>query len=306
MFAYYNSLIEQECKQLGYKTERKTASRFSCNGVEFLKTTASPASARQICRNKVQTHKYVTEVGLHVPNHYIIHKGEKIEQKLPFPLVVKPVDSSLGNMVYVNITDEENFLKRADEVIQRRGKVLVEEYISGKKYRVFSTNKKTVSVIEYEPSEVVGDGKSSIRSLVRTFNMKKVSANKKFPKAKFPVLNIMNGVLEAQGYKQISVPPKGARILVNNLSTRAAGSHSKEILTEENRSFFDFCHLAVDSVPMLKTTGVDIIIEDETGRKIVLEMNGTPHLRANLWPLEGHPQPVIRELVNAYFPNGEA
>ncbi len=301
MFPVYSKLIENECKDRGFGVQRLTSSSFVCGGIEFFKTTGSTSSARQICRNKAQTHSYVNSAGILTPSYYVIKRGERIERKLPFPLVLKPVNGSLGRDVYLRINKEIDFTTIAKRIIDKRGEVLVEEYIEGTKYRVFASDKKLISVIEYEAPIIIGDGRSALYTLMKKENEKKKAKNKEFPLANFPMLRPADEVLKRAKLTYASILPKGRVLNLDPMITRATGSHSKEILDTIENGSFDFCYKAVASIPELKTTGVDVIIEKGTGRKVFLEVNGIPHLRANLWPLEGNPQPVIKELVGAYL-----
>lgn len=300
-FAYYSKLMEKECQRMGHRTTRLSTVAFRAGKTEFYKTTASPSSARQICKDKQKTKDYVSAAGLLVPNGYVLTKDEPIELRIPYPVVVKPVDSSLGRDVVVNINDYDTFLAAVNQVFSWKNRVLIEEHIEGEKYRVFSTDKKIISVIEYTPASVTGDGVNTISKLAAMKSAARASKYPKLPQSmKPPAIKISDNKLASYGYTIDSILPEGVTVETYDYTAWATGAESKEIVNESNGTF-DFCSEAVASVPKLISTGVDVIIEEGTGRKFVLEMNGCPHIRNSMSVTQGTPVHIVRELVGAYL-----
>lgn len=301
MYGVYSRILEAKCRYLGYKIKRVDEVSFYSGGVLFKGTTGATDKAKEICRNKSLTHEYALSSGVEVPKHYVIRRGERIERLLDFPLVVKPNKGSLGRKVFLNIKSEEEFNRCVKSVLDSDYESLVEEYVTGTKYRVFVTDKKVVSVIKYDAPAVVGNGTSDVNSLITFENRIRKNRNLVYLWANFPNLLVDVSFLEEQGYSLTSILPKGEVLPVNKMHSRATGAKSTEVADTQTRKEFYFCAKAISSIPGLKSSGVDAMVEDGTGRKLLLEVNGVPHLRANLWPLVGEPKPVAKELVSAYL-----
>lgn len=97
------------------------------------------------CTNKYLLRKLLKEKGLKVPFFEVIENYNtfhKAEHQLPFPLVVKPVDSSASRGVSMVGGYEE--LKQAileASEYSRSGKILVESFIDGREFSVESVSK---------------------------------------------------------------------------------------------------------------------------------------------------------------------
>jgi D-alanine-D-alanine ligase-like ATP-grasp enzyme len=175
---------------------------------------------------------------------------------------------------------------------------MVEEYIPGDYYRVFATKNKVVSVIKYDKVFITGDGFSTIQGIVdsENFSRRKKYANK-IEENVLSNIDIALAKLKKLNLSKDSVLQEGQTILVSDFPTRRFGSIGKEIINLIDVNEFSIAVDAVNSIPGLNSNSLDVVVHEVTGVKYVLELNGTPHLRGNLWPLEGVRQPVIEEFV---------
>ena len=98
--------------------------------------TGSGALASAVGMNKVLAKDIFQKAGLKTPHHIVVNVDdvdivEKINKSLPFPIIVKPINS--GSSLGVGFVDKATLLKKAlEESFAYSPKLLVEEYISGK------------------------------------------------------------------------------------------------------------------------------------------------------------------------------
>ena len=297
MFLTYSKMIQKECKRRGFVVNRKSSTSFECNGVLFTKTSSSTKEARDICKDKDRTKHLFIQNDVDTPEWHTLKKGE-YDIKIDFPVVIKPVDSSLSRDVFLDIRTPEEAREKLDIVYKRKNRALVEKFVVGDYYRIFATTKKVVSIVHYEKPYVIGDGKSTIEELIQQKN--EYNFIKYADKIGETVLAKTKPSLEKlkkMGLSLESVISKDEKVVITDFPNRSFGSIGTEILPIVDISDFDFAVRAVNSVHGLNSNSMDVIRDTMTGKNYVLEMNGTPHLRGNLWPLEGERQPIIEEFV---------
>ncbi|PFJ17657.1 hypothetical protein COD67_14455 [Bacillus cereus] len=135
---FYILIVSQLCERFG----------FPSNTVDFVNN----------CRNKIQTRKILTELGLPQPQYIVVSKEEEIRKALQtfnFPVIVKPYNESGSNGVklcsnIIEAVDHCNLL--LDITHNSRGfeldkKVLIEEFIRGEEYSIETFYDETIKVI---------------------------------------------------------------------------------------------------------------------------------------------------------------
>jgi len=125
-----------------------------------LKYTGSGILASALGMNKVMFRKLMKSVGISVPRHAVVKKGESIPSNLKvligsFPYIVKP--SSQGSSVGVTIAKNHNELRNSLEKCFTYGEyALIDELIKGKELTVSLLGNKNVEalpVIEIFPKK---------------------------------------------------------------------------------------------------------------------------------------------------------
>ncbi|MEK7635366.1 MAG: hypothetical protein AAB446_02985 [Patescibacteria group bacterium] len=98
--------------------------------------TGSNSIASALSMNKKMTKEIFNRQGLKTPHHIVINRDEKnlvgkINESLPFPIIIKPLNSgsSLGFSFVGKILDIKEALEKSFE---HSAELLVEEYIEGK------------------------------------------------------------------------------------------------------------------------------------------------------------------------------
>ena len=129
-------------------------------------------SKKIFIKNKILTPKYIKFD--HKKNTIGIVK--KIEKKLKFPVVIKPINE--GSSVHVYICTKKNINKKL-KILRAYDQILIEEFIPGREIQVAIMGNKTLGVIELEPRRKFYDYEAKYNSNAKTKHIIPVVLNKK-------------------------------------------------------------------------------------------------------------------------------
>ena len=101
---------------------------------------------------------------------------KKIENKLKFPVVIKPINE--GSSVHVYICNKKNIIKNLKKLNIYR-KVLIEEFIPGREIQVAIMGHKKLGVIELKPKRKFYDYEAKYDSKAKTEHIIPVNLHKK-------------------------------------------------------------------------------------------------------------------------------
>ena len=129
-------------------------------------------SKKIFIQNKILTPKYIK---------FIYGKNEKsiikkIENKLKFPVVIKPINE--GSSVNVYICNKKNILKNL-KILSPYKEILIEAYIAGREIQVAIMNKKKLGTIELKPKRKFYDYQAKYNPKAKTEHIIPVDLNKK-------------------------------------------------------------------------------------------------------------------------------
>ena len=129
-------------------------------------------SKKIFTRNKILTPKYIEFD--YKKNKLNIFKI--IEQKLKFPVVIKPINE--GSSVNVHICTKKNIIKKLKE-LRVYNQILIEEFIPGREIQVAIMGNKTMGAIELEPKRKFYDYEAKYNSNAKTKHIIPVNLSKK-------------------------------------------------------------------------------------------------------------------------------
>lgn len=169
----------------GMRPWRTTRKRFM---YPFISTRAT-----EVSDDKSRGNKYVQKYSISVPETIILSFGE------PFPadkisaiiekhreIVVKPDAgyAGLGVTVGVKTVDEARIaIKKSQNISQRNKATLIQQQVYGNEVRFVYIDQKVAYVLMRQPLQLVGDGVSTVRELIKRENAERVivSVNSKVP-----------------------------------------------------------------------------------------------------------------------------
>ncbi len=112
-------------------------------------------------KNKINTPKFFT-YSYNVNNSYLI---KKINKKLSFPVVVKPLNE--GSSVNVYICNRKNLIKILN-TLKNYKKVMIEEFIGGREIQVAIMGNKKLGAIELKPKRKFYDYQAKYNTNAKT------------------------------------------------------------------------------------------------------------------------------------------
>lgn len=274
-------------------------------------------SAAYCCRNKRISKNILEQAGLSVSKGYQIEyddkKGYRLElfNDLKKPLVVKPVDDQQGNNVYLNINTQAEYAKATREIYafygQKKVEITIEEMFKGDEYRILATRKKILSVIKRMPANVLGDGKSTINKLIEIKNQDPI--REKVGTYKSIVIDdeLLN-YLSQQKLDLQSVPQNKKRIFLRAHSPLdiSLGGDTIDVTDRIHPSVNLIVQRIMESIPGLALVGIDYMTKDiykeqNNDGYVIIEINSSPSLDWNEFPLEGPKRPIAFEFLKIMF-----
>ena len=116
------------------------------------------------------------------PNYkkFVYKKSEnniikKIEKKLKFPVVIKPINE--GSSVQVHICNKENIIKNLKK-LRSYNEILIEEFIPGREIQVAIMGNKKLGAIELKPKRKFYDYEAKYNEKAKTEHIMPADLNK--------------------------------------------------------------------------------------------------------------------------------
>ena len=130
-------------------------------------------SKKIFLKNKILTPKYIKYIfKKNIDKKKII---QKIQRKLYFPVVIKPINE--GSSVNVFICNKSNFIKNLSK-LKNYGEILIEKYIPGREIQVAILGKKELGVIELIPKRKFYDYEAKYNPKAKTKHVIPVNISK--------------------------------------------------------------------------------------------------------------------------------
>jgi cyanophycin synthetase len=184
---------------------------------------------------------------------------------------------------------------------------LVEEFISGRHYRILVVGGLFVAAAERLPAHVTGDGRHTLRQLVELSNADSTRALKHKTRIAFDDRAL--ALAQEQGLGPGDVPPSGKRVYLVRTCNISTGGISIDCTEEIHPDNVAIAEQAARIVG-LDVAGIDLIAPNiaqslfETGGAIC-EVNGGPGLFVvHSQPAEGKPRDVTGAVIDHLFPAG--
>lgn len=257
--------------------------------------------ALRLCRQKDVINSYLISRNFPAPENATFKKGEELRAwcwaKDILPIVLKPVDGSLGKMVYVKITEKEEFIELFNKIAEKHTRVLVEEYKRGIDYRALIVNNEIVAILNRVPANVVGDGKSTIKELIVEKN--KIRKDHLVLK-QLKMDDESKRNIKKLNYTFESVPQKDERIFLRTNANISDGADSYDVTNLVSNEIKDILTKAVKSIPGLNIVGVDVLIHED--KVNIIELNANPMINIHYHTSCGNGREVGKQILKAMFP----
>lgn len=272
------------------------------------------AEAARLVEDKHATSELMRAAGVPVPAQVLLHTAEQGAQEaletvassgLRWPLVIKPVGGSQGKGVFVDIGDAEEFRGCYEHLAGTARRVVVEEHAPGEDYRVYVLGDDAVAVCRRIPAFVVGDGRHTVRQLIRRKNGLR-RENPFLSKGLIRPDREIDEMLQRQGLGYAEVPGAGDVVALRRKANASAGGDVEDVTDAVPAKLTDAAVRAVAAIPGLQAGGVDVLYDasdSETPRVTVLEINARAHIGVNMYPTQGQGRDLPARMIEHFFPD---
>ena len=260
---------------------------------------------------------FLATLGFPVPKGDIVsteNGAVTVAKEIGYPVAVKPVVGHKGIGVTADIRDAEELqaaFKRAVKAIPETEsvRVIVENSIKGADFRLLCVNGKFVAATERRPAWVTGDGKLTIRELIRRENRKPERLDTPTsPLSKIQSDEAMEMYLTEQQLSLDSVLEGDRTIFLRKVANLSAGGVS----IDATRTLHpDNIILAQDIAQHFRLTclGIDVVTESlaqswKAGNFGILEINAAPGIFMHLNPAVGESVDVPSHILETFFESG--
>lgn len=279
------------------------------------------AFAYYCCKDKRVARNLLEQAGISVAKGFLIKPSdekayrEELFDSLQKPLVVKPVSDMQGNNVHLNISTKAEYFKAITDVYEFYGEkevdLLVEEMFSGVEYRILATPEKVLSIIQRIPANVTGDGSSTIQELIAAKNADPL--RQELPTYKEIAINdALQKHLRSQKLELQSILPKGKQVflLPHGPHDISQGGDTVDVTDRVHNSVTEIAISVVKSIPGLALTGIDFMTKDIFAQQTaesyrIIEINASPSLDWNQYPLQGEERNITYDFLKTMFQNLE-
>lgn len=249
-----------------------------------------------IVKDKYLTKRLLQDAGVPTPRGELAKSPEdavRIHHKLASAVVVKPRFGGQGKGVTVNVYTPDEIKVAFEEANKDRRGVIVEEYIEGVEFRLVATPEKCFGAIRRLLPHVTGDGRASIVELIEAKN----AARRRNPnncRLMIPVDASTERHLGRKGLSLDSVLPKDERVTVRNVGGISSGGDASECMDLLDPAVLAVGREAIRAIPTMDWGGADILLEKNTGKPYLLELNTNAAISNSTYPVYGTPKDIGR------------
>ena len=266
----------------------------------------------EIAQDKDDTRRVLSNIGLPVPEGdtaTTLDGALEVASEIGFPLLLKPLDASHGRGISGRLDDDEAIRQAWPISSGYSRRVVVEQYVKGRDYRVLVVDGRMVAVAERVPAHVVGNGRHTVRELIRMGNQ-----DPRRGRGHSKVLTLLpddqrtEEFLATCGLTMESVPKAGEFVALRATANLSTGGTSIDRTEEIHPDNVTACEMAAGIVG-LDIAGIDVLSPDisvpfrENGA-VIIEVNAAPGLRMHTHPSEGPPRDVGQPVIDMLYPPG--
>lgn len=280
--------------------------------IEGTITSRTPHIAVELARDKALAARFLRDGGIPAPDGREVGSAEEavaVARRIGYPVVVKPADRSQWRGVALDLRTDAEVRDAYAACREWTRRVMVEDHLRGRDYRVLVVDGRVVAVAERVPGHVVGDGVHTVRQLVDLLNRdprRGVGHEKLLTRLEIDAQ--AERLLERAGRTVDAVLAPGETLrlrAIANLSTGGTAIDRTDVIHPENA---DVARRAARAIG-LDVAGIDLVTPDiarplrEVGGGVV-EVHAAPGLRMHLAPTEGKPRDVAGPVLDLLFPPG--
>jgi cyanophycin synthetase len=266
----------------------------------------------EIAQDKDDTRRVLGAIGLPVPEGGVAGTLDGILETahdIGWPVLIKPLDASHGRGISGRLENDEQIAAAFEVARTYSRRVVIEQFVTGRDYRVLVVDGKLAAVAERVPAHVVGDGTSSVAELITVANRdpRRGSGHSR-TLTHLPADKATETYLASCGLSLAHVPAPGETVFLRATANLSTGGTSIDRTDEIHPDNITACEMAAGVVG-LDIAGIDVLSPDisvpfrENGA-VIIEVNAAPGLRMHTHPSEGQGRQVGAPIIDMLYPPG--
>ncbi|MCP1197818.1 N-acetylglutaminylglutamine synthetase [Notoacmeibacter sp. MSK16QG-6] len=260
-------------------------------------TEFTSAIAMSICDDKSVTRRVVEKAGVRVPSQITTKApDDKIKQFLDdhSALVVKPARGEQGRGITVGVKSQDELEKAITAARKVADEVLIEEMVEGSDLRLVMINYKLVAAAIRKPAQIVGDGESTVETLIEHQSRRRSAATG--GESRIPLDEDTRATCLAGGYDMTDVLPDGKTLQVRKTANLHTGGTIHDVTGEVHPTLVDAAVRTARAIN-IPVTGIDFMVKSPRGPDYAfIEANERPGLANH------EPQPTAERFIDLLFP----
>lgn len=229
--------------------------------------------------------------------------------EIKYPIIIKPYNGAHGDLVSIVINNNKDCKEAVNLVLRKNNYVLVEKMFQGEEFRIIASREKVFAVAKKEAANVIGDGLSDIKELVKIKNRDaRRGVGHDSPLTKIKIDSSVKQNLLEQKIDLNYIPQKDEKIYLRKNANLSTGGESVDVTDQIHPELKKIAVRAICAIPGLAYGGIDLLTNKEISEKptknsyIILEINSSPGLRMHHYPSIGKPRDVAKEIIDILFP----
>ncbi|OON96723.1 MAG: bifunctional glutamate--cysteine ligase/glutathione synthetase [Epulopiscium sp. Nele67-Bin005] len=257
-----------------------------------------------IMENKVVTKQVLEENNIPVPKgiEFSNIENANLEEFLAKACVVKPKSTNFGIGISIFTTPPtyQDLITAIELAFEHDNTVIIEEFINGKEYRFLVIGDEVVGILNRQPANVIGDGKSTIEQLVYEKNKDSLRGKGyKTPLEKIMLDEHVDLFLKQSNLTTKYIPSENETVYLRENSNISTGGDSIDY-TDKIGDEFKMIAVKAALAVGAKICGVDMIIEDyknpDRGFGII-ELNFNPAIHIHSFPYKGEERQIAKKIL---------
>ncbi len=276
-------------------------------------TSETSCLAADLSGDKCRAKDILKRVGIPTPRgEVVISESQAVAaaNRLGVPVVVKPCDGNQGKGVSLNLYSPKAVMEAYRLALLYSPRIMVEEYISGRHYRLLVVGGEMIAAARRLPAQLTGDGIHTIAELIDRVNADPLRGiGHARPLTRIKLDRETRSVLARQGKTENDCPKPGEKVLLRENANLSTGGVAWDVTCRVHPANAALAERAA-AVIGLDVAGIDLVTSDiavpvEQGAGAVIEVNAAPGIRMHLYPSRGRGRNVAEPIMQMLFP-GEA
>ncbi|RRK10763.1 bifunctional glutamate--cysteine ligase GshA/glutathione synthetase GshB [Lactiplantibacillus garii] len=282
-------------------------------------TDLNPQALTTVLKHKVAAKQVMAEHGVQVPASQTYRSANQlIDDYDRFVaeggIVLKATDQSRKVVAFRIMPRRQLFEQVVRQLFEQTKSVMAEELIVASSYRFLVIGGKVQAVVERIPANVVGDGRSTVQTLLDNKNARPLRGSAfTFPQSEVKLGTVERYRLESYHLDLDSVVGRGTQLLLREDATFGNGADVLDATDDMHASYVHAVEQLVADL-QLNVAGVDVMIPnlyaeltpEHPEMAVYLGIHAAPFLYPHVFPMFGDSQPVAGRLLDELFKSSQS